>query len=197
MNPFIHETAIIEDGVLIGENTKIWHFSHVRRGARISEDCSVGRDCYVDSKVIIGKGSRVQNGVSIYNGVSLAESTFVGPHVVFTNDMFPRAGSKKWDVSETYLETGCSLGAGAIIRCGIRIGSFSMVGAGALVTKSIPPFTLATGFPAKPIRRICACGRTQSDLLDRKWIPVNNCCHEYLTDHVLELAKAAGERLIS
>lgn len=193
MATYIHPTAIVEDGAILEQGTKIWHFCHVRSGAWIGKDVSIGRDCYIDSKVHIDEGSRIQNGVSIYNGVILEKSVFVGPHVVFTNDMYPRAGAKKWDVSETVLKTGCALGAGAIVRCGIVLGAFSIIGAGALVTKDIPPFTLATGFPARPQKRICACGRHRTDLLDPEWAPVRECCHEYLSANVVKLAEQSIE----
>lgn len=189
MSSFYHETAIIEQGAQIGLETKIWHFCHVRSGSTIGNNCSIGRDCYVDSKVIIEEGSRIQNGVSIYNGVHIKQSVFVGPHVVFTNDMYPRAGSKKWDISPTVLEEGCSLGAGSIIRCGIKIGAFAMIGAGAIVTKDVPSFCLVTGVPAKVIKRICSCGRTQFDIDEKTWNPIQKCCSEYLSDSVLSLAK--------
>ena len=188
MRPFIHPTAIVEESVVLGDYSKVWHFCHIRKGANIEKDCSIGRDCYVDSDVKIGEGTRIQNGVSIYNGIEIQKYVFVGPHVVFTNDMFPRAGSKKWVISSTSLQTGASIGAGAIIRCGVKIGSFAMVGAGALITKDISPFTLATGFPARSISRICACGRKRFDLLDTEWRPVVDCCYEYLSEEVVRLA---------
>src|SRR4051812_34977149 len=157
----IHPTAFIEDNVDIGRNAIIWHFCHVRKNAKIGEDVSLARDVYVDQGVELGKGSRVQNGVSIYAGVHVEPWCFIGPHVIFTNDFYPRVGKKSWNLENTFLRSGASLGAGAMIRCGVEIGSFALVGAAAVVTKDIPMFTLAYGHPAKVESRICGCGQTK------------------------------------
>lgn len=189
MSSFVHPTAIVEPGASIGEDVKIWHFSHVRKGATIGAHVSVAKDVYVDANVTIGEGSRIQNSVNIYNGVEISRWVFVGPAVVFTNDQHPRIGRKSWEVVHTVLEDCCSIGAGAIIRCGVRIGAFAMVGAGAIVTKDIPPFCLVTGVPADLSHRICACGDKTLPLIS--WVDnvIQSCCEKNLEPHILKRAQ--------
>ena len=187
--PFFHPTAIVEDNSEIGSESSIWHFCHVRAGAKIGKNVSVGRDGYIDSEVIIGDNSRIQNGVSVFKGVKISKWCFVGPHVIFTNDQFPRVGTKTWEITPTILQDCCSIGAGAIIRCGISIGEFSMIGAGSIVTKSVKPFRLAVGTPAKEIGLICACGQSQFSLHHKLETPVLECCKENLNSDVLEHAE--------
>lgn len=187
--PYIHPTAIIEDGSEIQDDVKIWHFCHIRNGAVIEKGVSLGRDVYVDAGVRVGNNSRIQNGVSLYQGVNISPWCFIGPHVIFTNDLYPRAGNKEWKITETYLDFGASVGAGAVIRCGVRLGSFSMLGAGAIVTKSIPAFHLAMGFPAKIGRKICFCGNKE---VDKNLEPKNlffDCCRENLVSELQEEIK--------
>src|SRR5437762_4695138 len=188
---YAHPTAIVEDGAVIGEGTKIWHFAHVRSTARLGSEVNLGKDVYIDGDVTIGDGVRVQNGVSIYHGVHVADWVFVGPYVVFTNDMVPRVGNKTWRVVETTLNTGASLGAGTIVRCGVTIGAFAMIGAGAIVTHDIPAFHLALGVPAHPRHKVCACGQTFLPL-DADHEPlIRDCCIETMDPRV----RAAAERL--
>lgn len=188
-NPaYFHPTAIVEDGAIIGNGTKIWHFCHVRSKAQIGKNVSIGRDGYIDSEVAIGENTRIQNGVSIFKGVEISKNCFVGPHVIFTNDMFPRVGTKSWHITPTILRDSCSIGAGAIIRCGISIGEFAMIGAGAIVTKSVKPFRLALGTPAKEIAFICACGQTQLSLHHDAKELILDCCKENLSPEVLDSA---------
>ena len=151
-----HETAIIDDGVIIHKTAKVWHWTHVRENANIGEDVIIGQGCYIDHDVVIPRGCKVQNHVSIYNGVVLEEDVFVGPHAVFTNDRFPRAFPNNWQVAPTLLKKGCSIGAGAVIRCGVTIGEYAMVGAGAVVTKDVKNNAVVTGNPAKQIST-CGC----------------------------------------
>lgn len=188
-NTYIHPTAIVENNVTIGEDSSIWHFSHIRSGAKIGKHVSIARDGYIDSEVTIGNYSRVQNGVSIFKGVEISKFCFIGPHVTFTNDQFPRVGCKSWHITPTILQDSCSIGAGAIIRCGISIGTFSMIGAGAIVTKSVAPFRLAIGTPAKEIAFICACGQSQFPLHHKLETPILECCRENLNELVLEHAE--------
>lgn len=195
MSPVIHSTAIVEPGATLGDDVKVWHFAHIRQGAVLNASVSIGKDVYVDSGVVIGEGSRIQNGVNIYRGVEIGRWCFVGPAVVFTNDQHPRIGRKDWNVVPTVLEEGCSLGAGAIIRCGVRLGAFSMVGAGALVTKDIPPFGLVTGVPADLSHRVCACGDQILPLTPSWAAPViHPCCLQNLQPAVLEAAQKVAAR---
>lgn len=186
---YIHETAVVEAGAVIGEKASVWHHCHVRKGAVIGAMVNLGKGVYVDCFVKIGHGSRVQNGVSIYQGVELGDWCFVGPHVVFTNDMYPRAGSKKWEIVTTSIQSGASIGAGVIVRCGVTLGSFSMIGAGSTVTKSVPAFHLAMGQTAQIKGLICACGRKQFDLNEAQFLGVYDCCRENLNSEVVSLAQ--------
>ena len=155
----IDSRAVVEDGAKIGEGTSIWHFAHVRSGSSIGKNCIIGKDVYVDSGVIIGDNCKIQNGVSIYNGVEIGDGVFVGPHAVFTNDLKPRAHI--WDdsrLSKTIVEDGVSIGANATIRCGITLGEWCMVAAGAVVTKNTFPHSLVLGVPAKIIDWVTVSG---------------------------------------
>lgn len=187
-NYYIHHSAYVDDNVTLGKGIKIWHFCHIREKAVIGDYVSLGKNVYIDEGVTIGNYTRIQNGVSIYRGVKISEGCFIGPHVVFTNDMYPRVGLKNWEIIETKLETGMSIGAGAIIVCGITIGSFAMVGAGAVVTKSIPPFHLYIGVPAKYEKIICACGFTKFQKINSTKELLRECCKERLYPHIYNLA---------
>ncbi|AFM10983.1 acyltransferase [Turneriella parva] len=187
--PFVHPTAIVEDGAKLDAAVKVWHFCHVRKGAHLKPGVSIARDVYVDVDTTIGENTRIQNGVSIYKGVSIADWCFVGPHVIFTNDQRPRAGNRNWEITPTILDTGASLGAGAIVRCGVTIGMFAMAGAGAVITKSIEEFTLVTGFPAKPISKICACGQSMLDLSTGPESYLQPCCSQNLDPRLLRIAQ--------
>lgn len=195
MSYFNHETAVIEDGAQIGEGSKIWHFTHVRNSAVIGKNVSIARDGYVDANVHIGDNSRVQNGVSIYNGVKVGDWCFIGPHVIFTNDQFPRVGTKTWDITPTLIKNASSIGAGAIIRCGIEVGEFSMIGAGAIVTKSVKPFSLVLGTPGKKVAYICACGKTQMPLDKKPKEYILECCNENMETEILDYAKVVIKTL--
>lgn len=184
----IHPTACIEPEVTIGEGASIWHFVQIRKGARIGDLVSVGKDSYIDSNVKIGKGSRIQNQVNIYDGVTIGDWCFIGPAVVFTNDQFPRVGNKTWRKIPTIIHNGASIGAGAVIRCGIQIGAFSMVAAGALVTKDVPPFTLFLGHPAEGTKRVCACGQSVLPLTTPPSEFLRDCCSENMMIETFELA---------
>jgi UDP-2-acetamido-3-amino-2,3-dideoxy-glucuronate N-acetyltransferase len=181
----IHQTSIVEAGAQIGEFARVWHFCHIRENALIGPLTSLGKDVYVDKGVTIGKGSRIQNGVSIYSGVNVGDWCFIGPNVTFTNDIVPRAGRSTWNEIKTVLEDGASIGAGAVLICGIKIGAFSMIGAGATVTSEVQSFSLVTGNPAQFTSLICACGEarpsTRSDL-------ILGCCRNNLNEEALQLA---------
>jgi acetyltransferase-like isoleucine patch superfamily enzyme len=159
---FVHPTAVVEDDAVIGYETSIWHFAHVRRGASIGERSTLGKDVCVDAGVQIGNECKIQNGVSIYAGVTLDDEVFVGPHVAFTNDRWPRAVSPSWEIEKTHLGRGSSVGANATIVCGTDIGSYAMVAAGSVVTHDVANFELVMGNPARHAGWVCRCGRVCS-----------------------------------
>lgn len=160
---YVHPTAIIEEDVSIGEGTRIWHFVHVRRGARIGRNCNIGKGVYIDVGVRIGNNVKIQNFVSVYRGVTIEDDVFVGPHATFTNDLYPRSFNEEWEVIPTLVKRGASIGANATIICGVTIGEYAMVGAGAVVTRDVPPFGLVVGNPAKLKGFVCYCGRPLRD----------------------------------
>jgi UDP-2-acetamido-3-amino-2,3-dideoxy-glucuronate N-acetyltransferase len=150
INFFAHETAIIDEGALIGEGTKIWHFSHVMTGAVIGNNCNLGQNVVVSPKVILGNNVRVQNNVSIYEGVICEDDVFLGPSMVLTNVINPRSAvSRKNEFKTTLIKKGASIGANATIVCGNTIGNFAFIGAGTVVTKDVPDYALVIGNPGR------------------------------------------------
>jgi UDP-2-acetamido-3-amino-2,3-dideoxy-glucuronate N-acetyltransferase len=149
---FIHETAIVENGCKIGAGTKVWHFSHIMGSAIIGSKCNIGQNVFIADGVIIGNNNKVQNNVSIYTGVECEDDVFLGPSMVFTNVINPRSAViRKDEYKKTIVKKGASIGANATIICGIEIGSYAMIGAGAVVTKDVKDFELLVGNPAKRI----------------------------------------------
>ena len=147
---FIHATAVIDDGAIIGDNTRVWHFCHIMPTAVIGSDCIIGQNVFVDNNVRVGNGVKIQNNVSLYNGVVLQNDVFVGPSVVFTNVINPRSFiERKHEFKQTMVEQGASIGANATLICGITVGEYAMVGAGAVVTKDVPAYAVVMGNPAK------------------------------------------------
>lgn len=147
---FAHETAVIDEGCTIGKGTKIWHFSHIMTGSEIGENCNIGQNVVVLSGVKLGKNVKVQNNVSIYTGVICEDDVFLGPSMVFTNVFNPRSAIVRKDqYMETVVEKGASIGANATIVCGNKIGSYSFIGAGSVVTKEVKPYALVIGNPAR------------------------------------------------
>lgn len=147
---FAHPTAVIDAGARIGQGTKIWHFSHIMAGAIIGENCNFGQNVVVSPKVVLGNNVRVQNNVSIYEGVKCEDDVFLGPSMVFTNVINPRSAvSRKNEYKKTLVKKGASIGANATIVCGNDIGEYAFIGAGAVVTKSVPAYALLIGNPAR------------------------------------------------
>ena len=147
---FAHETAVIDDGCKIGKGTKIWHFSHVMTGSEIGENCNIGQNVVISPGVKLGKNVKVQNNVSIYTGVTCEDDVFLGPSMVFTNIINPRSAIiRKDSYNLTIVEKGASIGANSTIVCGNKIGSYSFIGAGAVVTKDVKPYSLVVGNPAR------------------------------------------------
>lgn len=164
---YVHSSSVIDDDVDIGTGTKIWHFCHIQSNARIGNNCSLGQNVNVSNNVRIGNGCKIQNNVSLYEGVELEDYVFCGPSCVFTNDLTPRAkypkGAKGY--KKTIVKEGASIGANATIVCGHTIGSWSLIGAGAVVTSDVPNHALVVGIPAKIKGWVCECG----NLLDSSY----------------------------
>ncbi len=165
----IHPTAEVADDAEVGKGTRIWHNVQVMRGAKVGRGCNIGKGVYIDFDVEIGDKTKVQNYVSIYHGVKIGSRVFLGPHCVFTNDFYPRAFIDDFDVTETVVEDGASIGANAVIVCGNHIGKFAMVGAGSVVTKNVPNFALVVGNPAKMVGYVGICGRKMRKIEGSKY----------------------------
>ncbi len=158
---FAHESAIVDDGVSIGSNTKIWHFSHILKGTIIGDNCSFGQNCVVGGNVKIGNGVKVQNNVSVYEGVECEDDVFLGPSMVFTNVINPRAFIvRREEFKKTLLKRGSSVGANATIVCGVTIGEYALIGSGAVVNRDVKPYALMVGVPARQIGWVGVSGNT-------------------------------------
>ena len=152
MNYTKHDTAIVDAGATIGAGTRIWHWVHVSGGAKIGERCSLGQNVYVGNRVVIGNNVKIQNNVSVYDNVTLEDDVFCGPSMVFTNVYNPRSAvTRKDEYRDTMVKRGVTLGANCTIVCGVTIGEFAFIGAGAVVNKDVKPYALMVGVPAKQI----------------------------------------------
>lgn len=173
----VHPTALVEDGVTIGAGSSVWDNVHIRHGATIGTDCIVGEKTYIAYDVTIGNRVKLNASVYICAGVTIADEVMISAHTVFTNDMFPRAchhrtgelrdSAPDEHTLETRVEKGVTVGANATIGPGLTLGEYSMVGMGSVVTRSVPAFTLVVGNPAKPLKRLCACGQPLGGTLDQ------------------------------
>jgi len=156
---FVHESSYVDEGAVIGTGTKIWHFSHILPGAVIGARCNLGQNVVVMSGTRIGDNVKVQNNVSIYEGVELENDVFCGPSCVFTNVLNPRSHvSRKHEYRRTLVKRGGSIGANATIVCGVTLGEYAFIGAGAVVTADVPPYGLMVGVPARRVGWMCQCG---------------------------------------
>lgn len=150
MSVQIHETAIVDNGAIIGDQTRIWHWAHVCKGAKIGSRCSLGQNVFVENDVVIGDNVKIQNNVSVYDSVFLEDDVFCGSSMVFTNVFNPRSAvPRKNEYLKTLVRKGATIGANATIVCGITIGRYAFIGAGAVVTRDVPDFALVVGNPAK------------------------------------------------
>jgi UDP-2-acetamido-3-amino-2,3-dideoxy-glucuronate N-acetyltransferase len=166
-NVFVHPTALVETEE-VGEGTHVWAYAHIMEDAWIGKNCNVGDHCFIESRVVVGDNVTLKNGNMLFEGVTIQDGVFVGPHVFFTNDLYPRSArlpqarlrySDKMWLLPTLVRQGASLGAGAVLLPGITVGEYAMVGAGAVVTKDIPPYALVRGNPARAIGWVCQCGQ--------------------------------------
>lgn len=164
---FVHETALVESGAVLGTGTKVWHQAQIRTRARLGERCIVGKGVFIDFDVVIGDDCKFQNYACVYHGVELRRGVFVGPHVVFTNDVYPRATNPEfgllmdgdWEVGHTVVHDGVAIGANSTVLPNVAIGKWALIGAGATVTADVDPYALVVGSPAKRIGWVCRCGR--------------------------------------
>lgn len=176
--PWVHESSFVDSGATLGEGTKVWHFCHIQQGAAIGKNCVLGQNVNVGPGVAIGSGVKIQNNVSVYQGVTLEDEVFCGPSVVFTNDLCPRSPYPKGAQAyqNTLVRQGASIGANATVLCGITIGCWAMVGAGAVVSGNVPDYALMVGVPARQRGWVCRCGRALSQNLrcpgcGRQYVP--------------------------
>ncbi len=159
MEYFVHESSYVDEGAVIGEGTKVWHFTHVMPGARIGKKCVLGQNVNVGSKAVLGDRVKVQNNVSLYDDVVLEDDVFCGPSCVFTNVINPRSFvERKHEYLRTLVKRGASIGANATIVCGVTLGEYCFVGAGSVVTKDVPAYALVHGNPARVRGWMCECG---------------------------------------
>jgi UDP-2-acetamido-3-amino-2,3-dideoxy-glucuronate N-acetyltransferase len=187
---YVHPTAEVESGATVGAGTRIWRQAQVRAGAVIGASCIVGKGVYVDAHVRIGSNVKIQNHVSVFDGVTVEDGVFIGPHVCFTNDLYPRAinpdgtlkGAADWQVTPTLVRYGASLGAASVIVCGVTIGRFALVGAGAVVTRDVPPHALAVGNPAQVVGYVCSAAHRVAEVRKEEGVLVGVCptCGERL-----------------
>ena len=176
----LHPTAIVDDGATIGEGTRIWHWVHISGGAKIGERCSFGQNVYVGNDVSIGNNVKVQNNVSIYDAVHLEDDVFCGPSMVFTNVYNPRSAvTRKNEYRKTYVHRGVTLGANCTIICGVDIGEYAFIGAGAVINRDVPNYALMVGVPARQIGWMCKCGLRLKGLGKARC----NCGAKYQIDH--------------
>jgi len=177
---FVHESSYIDADVSIGSSTKIWHFSHILSHTTIGRECSFGQNCVAGPHVTIGDGVKVQNNVSIYEGVEIEDDVFLGPSMVFTNVINPRAFiQRKDEFKKTLLKKGCSIGANATIVCGVTIGEYALIGSGAVVNKDVKPFALMVGVPARQIGWVGISGNTLT-------FDANNMAEDVFATYLLE-----------
>ncbi len=178
-----HATADVSEGAEIGEGTVIWHHAQVREGARIGSNCILGKGVYIDAGVIIGSSVKIQNYVSVFHGVVIEDGVFVGPHVCFTNDRRPRAvnpdlslkAADDWVLVPTLVRRGASIGANATIVCGVTVGEWAMIGAGSVVSRSVPAYGLAIGNPARLRGFVCPCGHPLEKMSEQPQAVMTQC----------------------
>ena len=158
MSSYVHPSALVEDGARVGDDTKIWHYAQVRKGARVGKGCVIGKSAFIDSEVVVGDRCKIQNFATLYHGLTVGNDVFIGPSATFTNDRVPRAFNANWTLGKTRIEDGASIGANSTIVCDTTIGKYAMVASGAVVTKDVPAHALVMGNPARIRGFVCKCG---------------------------------------
>jgi UDP-2-acetamido-3-amino-2,3-dideoxy-glucuronate N-acetyltransferase len=199
----VHASAELEADVSVGPRTSVWNRAVLRAGASLGAECIVGRDAFIDEGVHIGDRVKIQNAALVYHGVTVGSGVFIGPNAILTNDRYPRAitatgelaRGDDWTVSPIELADGCSVGAGAVVVAGVRVGRFATIGAGAVVTRDVPDYALVAGNPAKRLGWVCACGTRLFDAAGRNAAPVpaegavlacSRCHRSFAFDHRTE-----------
>jgi UDP-2-acetamido-3-amino-2,3-dideoxy-glucuronate N-acetyltransferase len=176
----VHESSYVDDGVEVGDGTTIWHFSHVLRGSKIGRDCRIGQNVVIGPRVNVGDGVKIQNNVSVYEGVTLEDNVFCGPSMVFTNVLNPRSEIRRMhELRPTLVRLGATLGANCTIVCGVTIGRYAFVGAGAVVVRDVPDFALVLGNPGRIAGWMCACGNRIDFASDESRGWCRACSREY------------------
>ena len=159
MGYFKHQQALVADGAVIGEGTRVWAFSNVQAGAVIGSNCNICDCCFIEGKAVVGNDVTIKNGVSVYDGVTIEDGVFIGPNVAFVNDRYPKSRHTGWELEATRVKKGAALGANATILCGITIGEGALVGAGSVVVKDVAPHTIVVGNPARKVGHVGMDGR--------------------------------------
>lgn len=189
MSFFVHSSSFVDKNVTIGKNTKIWHFSHILSNTTIGNSCSFGQNCVVGPNVKIGNGVKVQNNISIYEGVEVEDDVFLGPSMVFTNVINPRAFIvRKEEFKKTLVKKGSSIGANATIICGVTIGEYALIGAGAVINKDVKPYALMVGVPARQIGWVSMAGnRLEFDRNSQAIDKFDNSKYKLIDDMLLHI----------
>lgn len=184
---FVHESSYVDKGAVLGNGTKVWHFSHIMSNCEIGENCNIGQNVVISPGVKLGKGVKIQNNVSVYTGVICEDGVFLGPSCVFTNVINPRSFiERKDEYRETLIGKGASIGANATIVCGHNIGRYALIGAGTVVTKDVPDFALVVGNPGKVVGYVCKCGEKI------KFTENKSACNACSEKYILE-----GEKVVN
>lgn len=182
---FVHDSSYVDEGAVIGANTHIWHFCHIMSGVTIGENCNIGQNVFIAPGVVLGNGVKVQNNVSIYSGVVCEDDVFLGPSCVFTNVINPRSFiEKKNEFKKTIIKKGASIGANSTIVCGNTIGSYALIGAGAVITKDVPEYALIVGNPGRIKGYVCACGeKLRSEFQSEEEVQCSICGRRYIFEN--------------
>ena len=184
MSIMVHNSSIVDTGATIGDGTKIWHFSHVCSGAKIGKSCSLGQNVFIGNDVVIGNNVKIQNNVSVYDAVILEDDVFCGPSMVFTNVYNPRSQViRKHEYRKTLVKRGATIGANATIVCGVTIGEYAFIGAGAVIKSDVKPYALMVGVPARQIGWMCECGIALKANHESSLSTCKNCNLQYKIDN--------------